>query len=102
VNADKNRWLVSPNVRSSYAEDSALLLDVKKGLSYRLNVLGVQVWVAIEQSPGGITLKGIVDVLETRFSVPRKQLESDTADCLDKLRELGLVQKEKNKAANGG
>ena len=100
--ADVTRWLISPRVRSGYAEDGALLLDVNKGLSYRLNVLGAQVWVTIESSPHGITLEGIVDALETRFKVPREQLESDTTDWLDKLKQLGLLQKGNSQVPDSG
>jgi hypothetical protein len=92
MNADMTAWLVSPGVRSSYAEDGALLLDVKRGFSYKLNVLAAQAWVAIEGSPLGISLDGIVDALEGHFQVPRKQLESDTTIWLERLKELGLLR----------
>lgn len=97
---DITQWLVSPGVRSSYAKDGVLLLDVTKGLSYRLNVSGAQAWVTIESSPSGITLEGIVDALETHLRVPREQLESDTADWLDKLNQLGLLQRGNSQAPN--
>jgi len=102
VNVIEPRWLISPSVRSTQAKDGALLLDVRKGLSYRLNVLGAQVWVAIEKNPQGITLQGVVDDLQARFPVSREQLELDTADWLDKLTALGLLQKANGQVANSG
>ncbi len=85
-------WLVSPDVRSTYSEDGAALLDTKKGLCYSLNVVGARMWLTIDASQTGITLDGIVGALETHFNVPRQELETDIAEYLDKLERMGLVQ----------
>jgi hypothetical protein len=71
---DGGRWFVSPSVRCKNTDDGAMLLEINEGLCCRLNVLAAQVWVTIENSPGGITLGGIVDALETRFHIPRQHL----------------------------
>ncbi len=84
-------WSVSGSVRSTYTQDGAVLLDVKKGACYSMNVVAARVWTALERSQEGITLGDIVNALEKRFPVPRTQLESDTAECLENLRRLGLV-----------
>jgi hypothetical protein len=100
VKTHTSGWLVSPGVRASYARDGALLLDVKKGVSYRLNSLAAQAWVTIEGSPEGITLEGIVEAVQTHFQIPRKQLESDTADWLDRLKQLGLLRQTNGQAVD--
>jgi len=84
-------WSVSDSIRSTYTQDGAVLLDVKKGACYSMNVVAARVWTALERSQEGITLGDIVNALEKRFPVPRTQLESDTAECLENLRRLGLV-----------
>ena len=89
--SDGARWSPGPGVRSTYTEDGAVLLDVNRGLCYSLNVVAAQIWVTIEGSPGGISLEGIVDALETHFPVARQQLEDDTSDCVDKIERLGLL-----------
>ena len=66
-------WLVSPDVRSTYSEDGAELLDIRKGLYYSLNVVGARMWLTIDASQTGITLDGIVGALETHFNVPRQE-----------------------------
>lgn len=91
---DSDRWLVSPGVRSTYVGDGAVLLDVEERLCYRLNGVAAQIWVTIEGSPAGIRLKGVVDVLETQFTVSREELERDAGDCLAELQLAGLVQEE--------
>jgi len=85
-------WRSSPEVRATYSQDGAVLLDVNEGLCYSLDGVAAQVWVTIEGSPAGISLEGIVDVLETHFTVSREGLESDASDCLAELQLAGLVQ----------
>ncbi len=90
---DITGWLVSPGVRSIYAEDGAVLLDIKDGCCYSLNGVAARVWVTVEGSPAGITFDGIVDVLETHFTVVRGEVERDARDCLAGLQLAGLVRK---------
>jgi len=89
---DSDRWLVSPGVRSTNIGDGAVLLDVEEGLCYSLDGVAAQVWVTIEGSPAGISLEGVVDVLETHFTVSREELERDASHCLAELELAGLVQ----------
>ena len=99
-------WSVSSSVRSTYTQDGAVLLDVKKGACYSMNVVAARVWTALERSQEGITLEDIVNALEEHFQVPRERLESDTAECLENLRRLGLVSQNDKKlsasASSGG
>jgi hypothetical protein len=86
VKTDANAmWLVSPDVRSTYSEDGAVLLDIRKGLCYSLNAVGARMWLTMEASQTGMTLEGIVGGLETDPNVPRQELETDMAEYLDKL-----------------
>jgi hypothetical protein len=87
------RWFAVPGVRSTYSQDGAVLLEVGKGLCYGLNAVAAKIWVAIEGSPGGITLEGIVEALETHFRVPRQRLKRDVSDSLSELERLGLLQR---------
>ena len=99
---DGGRWFVSPSVRCKNTDDGAILLEINEGLCCKLNVLAAQVWVTIENSPGGITLGGVVDALETRLQIPRRQLEQDTSDWLDKLQRLGLLQQSLRQIVDSG
>jgi hypothetical protein len=91
MTSDDRRWEISPDVRATYSEDGAVLLDIDKGLCYSLNVVGSQIWVTIESNPG-IGLESIVDALEAHFQVPREQLRVDTMEYLGNLRQKGLLQ----------
>jgi AraC-like DNA-binding protein len=90
---DITGWLVSPGVRSMYAEDGAVVLDIKHGCCYSLNGVAAHVWVTIEGSPAGITFDGIVDVLESHLSLTREALERAARDCLADLQLAALVGK---------
>lgn len=89
--ADITGWLASPDVRSIYAEDGAVLLDIKHGCCYSLNAVAACVWVTIEGSPVGISFDGIIDVLEIHITVTREELQHATRDCLADLQLAGLV-----------
>ena len=91
--ADKGAvWLISPDALATYNRDGAVVLDIPKGICYSLNATASRIWFAMESSPSGITLEGIVGAIETHFEIPHQELEADTADCLDKLERMGLLQ----------
>lgn len=85
-------WLVSPDVRSTYSEDGAVLLDIRKGLCYSLNPVAARLWSTVEASPSGVDFLGLVKVLETHYKIAREQLEGDIIEYLVKLEQMGLVQ----------
>jgi hypothetical protein len=60
-------------VLSIYAEDGAVLFDIKDGCCYSLNGVAARVWITIEGSSAGISFDGIVDVLETHFNLTREK-----------------------------
>ena len=94
VNTNKYAtWSISPDVRSTYSEDGAVLLDIRKGLCYSLNPVAARVWSTVEASPSGVDLRGLVDVMETHYKVSRQVLERDITEYLFNLEQIGLVQK---------
>jgi hypothetical protein len=94
VKRDPNAmWLVSPDVRSTYSEDGAVLLDIRKGLCYSLNPVAARVWSTVEASPSGIDFLGLVGVLQTHYKISRERLERDVDEYLSKLENIGLVQR---------
>ena len=86
-------WMVSPDVRSTYSEDGAVLLDIREGLCYSLNPVAARVWSTAEASPSGVDLGGLVDAMETHYTISREQLERDVDEYLSKLENIRLVQR---------
>ncbi len=94
MKTDSNaKWLASSDVRSTYSEDGAVLLDIRKGFCYSLNPVAARVWSTLEASPSGVDLRGLVDVMETQYKISHEQLERDIDECLSKLEDMGLVQR---------
>ena len=94
MNVDKGAvWSISPDVRATYSEDGAVLLDIRKGLCYSLNPVAARVWSTVEASPSGVDLRGLVDVMEIDYKVSHEQLERDITEYLSKLEQMGLVQR---------
>src|SRR5262249_54826592 len=89
--ADTTRWIVSPGVRSIYSEDGAVLIDIKNGRCYALNQVASHVWVTLAGRPTGTSFTGIVEVLETLFTVTRGELARATRVCLTDLQLGSLV-----------
>jgi hypothetical protein len=84
-------WRVSPDVRSTYSQDGAVLLSINQGLCYSLNIVASRIWMTIEASKSGTSLDAILDALQTDFPISRQELAADTAECLAKLQKMGLL-----------
>ncbi len=93
MNDNNVRWGISADVRATYTDEGAVLLDIEKGLCYSLNTVAARIWVTIESSEEGLTLEAVVRTLQAQFKVSRQELESDTAECLDKLQRMGLLHR---------
>ena len=92
MNSDHDAiWTLSPHVRSTHSDDGAVLLDIKGGMCYSLNVVAARAWSALESNKSGMRLEKIVQVLQPQFSVSVQELESDVAEYLRKLEIIGLV-----------
>jgi len=85
-------WTVSPDVRSTQSEDGAVLLDIRQGLCFSLNVVGAKVWEKLEASQSGLTLLQLVGELAPLFAVPTDQLRTDLEHYLRELEAKALVR----------
>src|SRR5882724_6462444 len=88
---DGVKWAISTHVRATYTPDGAVLLDINKGICYSLDSVAARLWVTIEACKAGITLDGILGTVQPHFEAPRRELEVDTVEWLNKLQRLGLV-----------
>ena len=85
-------WLISPDVLATYTQDGAVVLAVPKGICYSLDAVASRIWLPMESSPSGITVEGIVGVLEQSFEIRREQIASDASEFLDNLHRMSLVR----------
>ncbi len=85
-------WLISPDALATYTQDGAVVLDIPKRICYSLDAVASRIWLAMESSPSGITVEGIVGVLEQSFEIRREQIASDASEFLDNLHRMSLVR----------
>src|SRR5260370_14388867 len=90
---DKTIWVVAPDVRSVPTSDGLTLLDSEREMYCDLALLAASVWLLIEWTPAGITVKEIVDLLETAAPLPRNMLETETCGVVADLARSGFVRK---------
>lgn len=90
---DKTHWVVCREVRSIRTPVGLLLFDFERDMYCDLPVLAAAVWLLMEWTPAGITVKEIVDLLETAAPVRRRVLETETCRLLASLAQKGLVRK---------
>lgn len=88
-------WIVSPHVRTTPIKDgTTVLLDIKKGVFYKLNATGSRIWLAIDSSPTGMTLEGIVTAAKKENDdVHYERLEMDAMNHLEQLEQMELVHR---------
>jgi hypothetical protein len=84
-------WTVSLDVRSTQSEDGAVLLDIRQGLCFSLNVVGAKVWEKLEARQTGMTLSQLVSELAPHFTVSVDQLKADLQEYLRELEAKGLI-----------
>jgi len=74
---DKTGWVVSRNVCFTKTPEGLVLLDFEKDVYCDLALLAAGVWLLIKWTPCGITVKEIVDLLETAVPIPRHILDGN-------------------------
>ena len=90
---DKTLWVACREVRSIHTSEGLLLLDFERDIYCDLPLLAAAVWLLIEWTPPGITVKEIVDLLETAVSVRTQILETETCRLVASLARKGFVRK---------
>ncbi len=89
---DKTLWVVSRNIRFTNTPEGLLLLDFERDMYCDLLLLASGVWLLIKWTPNGITVKEIVDLLETAAPLPRHILEAETCRLVASLARKGFVR----------
>ncbi len=79
----------SPDVRATHSADGAVLIDVRQGVIYSLNVTGSTVWSRLEQ---GTSPEEIAEELAGTYHVPLAQVQADILTLIRSLEERQLVR----------
>lgn len=81
--------VIAPGVRETVSEDGAVLLDIKQGICFSLNSVGLTIWRMLKaQYP----LERMVELLEREFCRPRAELIADICDFTAQLEARRLIR----------
>jgi hypothetical protein len=81
-------YRVSDTVRSTHNRDGAIVLDVRQGQMFNLNLVGSRI---LELLKSGSAESAIVDEISREFNVNRDLAENDVREFLQDLKRCHLV-----------
>lgn len=82
-------YRISQTVRSTHNQDGAIVLDIRQGQMFNLNLVGSRI---LELLTGGSTESLIVDQVSREFSVSRELAENDVREFIHSLRKCHLIE----------
>jgi len=82
-------YRVSDTVRSTHGQDGAIVLDIRQGQMFNLNVVGSRI---LELLNKGSSQPEIVDEIMREFGVSRHVAENDLQQFLQALQKHRLVE----------
>jgi hypothetical protein len=80
---------VSDTVRSTHGQDGAVVLDIRRGQMFNVNLVGSRILALLK---GGSAQAEIVDEIVREFGVSRDRAESDVQEFLETLKKNHLVE----------
>jgi hypothetical protein len=86
--SEQSRIVVTRDQVSCDLAGEAVILNLNKGVYYRLDPVGARVWSLIQEPR---TFAELRDALLGEYEVDAASLESDLRDLLNQLAEQGLI-----------
>lgn len=80
---------ISDTVRTAHSQDGAIVLDVRQGQMFNLNLVGSRI---LELLRGGHSEVEIVDRISREFDVSRNVVEGDLREFLEALKNHKLIE----------
>jgi hypothetical protein len=82
---------ISDTVRTAHSQDGAIVLDVRQGQMFNLNLVGSRI---LELLKNGNSESEIVDHISGEFDVSRDVAESDLREFLEALKKHKLIKEQ--------
>jgi Coenzyme PQQ synthesis protein D (PqqD) len=80
----------SPAVRRTSDSDGAIVLNIRHGMMFKVNSIGLSIWEMLEQN---LPFNEIVSQICTQFpDQPRQQITADVLEFLRQLKNHNLLQ----------
>lgn len=91
-------YRVAESVRSSHRQDGAIVLDIRQGQMYNLNLVGSRI---LELLKTGATESAIVDEISQRFEVSKAVAETDVREFIESLKQHQLLEDSGSNSTHG-
>ena len=91
-------YRVAESVRSSHGQDGAIVLDIRQGQMYNLNLVGSRI---LELLKTGATESAIVDEISQRFEVSKAVAETDVREFIESLKQHQLLEDSGSNSTHG-
>lgn len=82
-------YRVSESIRSTHGQDGGVVLDIRRGQMFNLNLVGSRI---LELLKSGTSEPAIADEIVREFGVSRRLAESDLQTFLDTLSKCRLIE----------
>ena len=82
-------YRIPESIRSTHGQDGAVVLDIRQGQMFNLNLVGSRILKLVE---GGSAQPEIVEEIVREFGVSRHIAENDVQTFLGTLRKYQLVE----------
>ena len=82
-------YRVSDTVRSTHGQDGAIVLDVRQGQMFNLNIVGSRI---LELLNKGSAQSELVDDIVREFGVTRRTAENDLQQFLETMEKYRLIE----------
>jgi len=89
-------YKVSDTVRSTHGQDGAIVLDIRQGQMFNLNLVGSRILELLKTES---TESAIVDEISHEFGVSRDLAENDVREFLQNLKKCQLIEESEPGAA---
>ena len=88
----KDRFTVSKDVVAREVGGEMVLLDLKSGQYFGLDIVGGRIWEHLSERPHD--LAELCDLIENEFDAPRDQIEADLLALAQQLSDQQLITAE--------
>jgi Coenzyme PQQ synthesis protein D (PqqD) len=88
-------YRVSETVRSAHGQDGAVVLDIRQGQMFNLNLVGSRILELLES---GATELAIIDEISQKFEVSKTIAENDVHEFVESLKQHHLLEDIRSKS----
>ena len=82
-------YRVAEGIRSTHGQDGAVVLDIRQGQMFNLNLVGSKILELLE---GGTAEAAIIEQISQQFGVAREIAESDVREFIQSLQQHHLLE----------